>query len=133
VVRTAAEFEQFFEVYPCNVFRNTVNDLAEQVVVLLCASARQGRGLPRQAQVARSLGLPLSTFRRRLGATGKSFQLLRDECLSERAQQLLARRDYSIAEIAAQLGYSDTASFRRAFRQWHGCAPAVWRQRVLRE
>ena len=130
VVRTAAEFEQFFEVYPCNVFHNTVNDLAEQVAVLLSASARRRAGLPRQAQVARSLGLPLSTFRRRLRAAGKTFQMLRDECLSERAQQLLVQGDYSIADIAAQLGYSDAASFRRAFRQWHGDAPAVWRQRV---
>lgn len=130
VVRSAAEFAQFFEVFPCGVFRRPDNKLAEQVAMLLWASARQGGGLPRQEDVADSLGMSLSTFRRQLALEGSPFQQLRENCLRERAEALLGRSECSIADTATQLGYSDSAAFRRAFRQWHGCSPGVWRRRL---
>ncbi|MEZ5504384.1 MAG: helix-turn-helix transcriptional regulator, partial [Halioglobus sp.] len=129
VVRTSTEFEHFFELYPCGVFQDAVNDLGEQVAFLLSAAVRQGEGLPRQEDVARSLGLPLSTLRRQLSLAGTGFAELRESCLRERAEALLRRSEYSIAEIASQLGYSDAAAFRRAFRHWYDCSPRSWRRR----
>jgi len=128
VVRDSREFARFFSVFPCGVFEFTGSALPEQVLALLHASVRQGEGLPGQQELARSLGLPLSTFRRRLASAGASYRQLREECLQMSAQELLRKGVLSINAIAAQLGFSDAAAFRRAFRQWTGQSPSEWRK-----
>ena len=124
VVRSPGEFDDFFALYPCVVFGGGVIELADQVAAVLGAAARRGGGLPTQAAVARSLGIPEATFRRRLQRAERSFRSLREACLREEAATLLARGERSIADIASHLGFSDAAAFRRSFRRWYGCAPS---------
>jgi AraC-like DNA-binding protein len=128
VVRSSSEFEKFFAVFPCGVFELTGSALPEQVLALLHASVRQGDGLPSQQELARSLDIPLSTFRRRLQGACVSFRTLREQCLRIAAEEMLLRRTQSINAIAAQLGFSDAPAFRRAFRQWTGMSPTAWRE-----
>jgi len=128
VVRTPGEFEAFFRVYPCGLFEHGMHGLPQQVAALLSAATRQGGGLPSQRDIAYTLGWPLSTFRRRLAELGLSYRRIREECLRDVAARLLAQGQMSVGEIAVHLGYSDATAFRRAFRQWYGCAPAVWRR-----
>jgi AraC-like DNA-binding protein len=128
VVRTPREFEDFFAVFPCAVFEDTRRDLADQVASLLTASLQRGQGAPTQAQLAGTLGLPLSTFRRRLAQSGTSFRALRASCLQETARYYLQRTDLAVGEIANRLGFSDPGAFRRAFREWTGTAPGDWRR-----
>lgn len=127
VVRGSHEFAAFFEVFPCGVFELTGSSLPEQVLALLHAWVRQGEGMPSQQALAKSLGISLSTFRRRLAEAGATFRQLRELCLCRSAEELLGRDALSINEIAAQLGFSDAPAFRRAFRQWTGVAPGAWR------
>ena len=49
------------------------------------------------------------------------------------AQKLLVESELTIADIAAQLGFSDQAHLTKAFRQVVGGTPAAWRrmQRIL--
>lgn len=129
VVRTQSEFSRFFSVFPCGVFELTANPLPQQVSALLYAAARQGEGLPTQQQLAAGLGIPLSTFRRRLAGAGTSFRHLREACLRDVAQELLCRGDRAINAIAAQLGFGDTTAFRRAFARWTGESPGNWQRR----
>ncbi len=129
VVRTSAEFEPFFDVFPCAVFADTRHGLAAQVASLIAASLRQNAGTPTQESLAAAFGLPLSTFRRRLVDSGASFRQIREECLQERAQHCLRQSEYSVKEIAGMLGFSDAGAFRRAFKQWTGASPTQW-QRV---
>jgi AraC-like DNA-binding protein len=128
VVRSAGEFTTFFKLFPCGVFEVNTHDLAQQVAALLTAAARQGGGIPSQESLASTMGVPLSTFRRRLFHSGASFRQLRENSLKESAMGLLRRGDLSITEIAGRLGFSDTGAFRRAFRQWLGMSPTAWRQ-----
>ncbi len=130
VVRTSGEFESFFTMFPCAVFEDTRRTLPEQVVSLLSASLRQGAGIPTQVQLARGLGLSLSTFRRRLSQAGTSFRQLRESCLQDSAERWLAQPDMRINDISARLGFSDAGAFRRAFGQWTGMAPSEWRGRT---
>lgn len=127
VVRGSHELAALFEVFPCGVFELRASTLPEQVLALLHAWVRQGDGVPSQAALARSLGVSLSTFRRRLAEAGTTFRELREQCLLRSAEELLGREELAINEIAAQLGFSDTPAFRRAFRQWTGLAPGAWR------
>ena len=128
VIRTSAEFNEFFTVFPCAVFEDTRRTLAEQVVSLLSASLRQGTGIPTQIQLATALGLSLSTFRRRLTESGTSFRDLRESCLQDSAHYWLRHTDMTISDISSRLGFSDAGAFRRAFRQWTGTAPTTWRE-----
>jgi len=127
VVRGSHEFAAFFEVFPCGVFESGGHTLPEQVQALLLAWVRQGGGMPSQQALASSLGISLSTFRRRLAEAGATFRQLREQCLCRSAEELLGGTDQPINAIAAHLGFSDAPAFRRAFRQWTGVAPGAWR------
>jgi AraC-like DNA-binding protein len=126
VVRTRAEFTEFFALFPCAVFSNPAHGLTQQVDALISAAVMQGRPIPSLTEVARTLERPPSTFRRQLQRAGTSFRLLREDSLAAQAQRLLTRGDLSVEEIASKLGFSDASTFRRAFRKWRGIAPTRW-------
>ncbi|MFT4614666.1 MAG: AraC-like DNA-binding protein [Bacteroidia bacterium] len=129
VVRGRNEFPEFFAVFPCGVFDMTANELPQQVSALLYAAARQGGGIPTQREVASSLDIPFSTFRRRLADKGAAYLQLREDALRDIAQELLGRGEVAVNDIAAHLGFSDAAAFRRAFIRWQGESPSAWQQR----
>jgi len=81
--------------------------------------------------VAEALGVGVRTLQRQLMVEATSFQ----ECLAEaramRARDLLMETALSIAQIAGQLGYHETNSFRRAFRRWFGVSPTQFRECLM--
>ncbi|WP_187276423.1 helix-turn-helix transcriptional regulator [Parahaliea maris] len=125
-VRGRAEFDSFFDCFPCAVFGLRAHDLRAQVSALMVAALERGEGIPTQDRLASILEIPLSTLRRRLRDAGAGYRELREQCLSEVAIRLLQRGDLSITQVAARLGFSDAGAFRRAFHQWYGCSPRAW-------
>lgn len=81
------------------------------------------------AEMAATVGLSkswfASAFKQTTGKTPLQWQLAQR---IERAQTLLRESDMPVAEIAAQLGFSDQAHFTKAFRQFAGETPAAWRR-----
>ena len=72
--------------------------------------------------VVAATGMSSRTFQRQLKEEGASFSdLLADVRRSETLKRL-KERNVTIAAIATDLGYSDQATFTRAFRRWTGCA-----------
>lgn len=69
------------------------------------------------------------TLRRYLNQSGQGYQRLLDELRREQAKNLLAEANVPVARIAEQLGFSEPASFRHAFKRWTGLSPRTWRQR----
>ncbi|MFT3989019.1 GlxA family transcriptional regulator [Aestuariivirga sp.] len=87
---------------------------------------------PVQAMTGLS-GLPSRTFARRFqSATGRSpinyVQALR----IEEAKQMLETSSSAIEDISAEVGYQDSAAFRRTFRKLCGITPANYRRRFSR-
>ncbi|AOZ69563.1 AraC family transcriptional regulator [Rhodobacter xanthinilyticus] len=82
---------------------------------------------PSHETAARDLGLSPATLRRRLAAEGQSFAAIRDELRARRAEEMLRDGALGIAQIAAELGYSEPSAFHRAFRGWRGTSPAAFR------
>ncbi|MGY2399226.1 AraC family transcriptional regulator [Pseudomonas sp. SDO5271_S396] len=78
--------------------------------------------------LAAQMNCSARTLRRHLHALGCSYQQLLDELRFEQAKQWLAQDQMPIHQIAEQLGFSETASFRHAFVRWSGVAPSVMRQ-----
>lgn len=75
------------------------------------------------ATVAAELKLSERSLRRRLTDEQTSFRDLLQEARKERAQTILSKPGISLAVAAEQLGYSDTAAFSRAFKEWTGVSP----------
>lgn len=78
--------------------------------------------------VADLLHMSDRTLKRQLAAEGTSFSTLVDEVRYRHATSLLSRTDYSLEQIADELGYSDVANFSRAFKRWSGRSPSNWRK-----
>ncbi len=79
-------------------------------------------------QVARLLGVSERTLQRRLREEQTSFRRLVDAARRELAEAALELSDQSCAEMAENLGFSDEASFGRAFKRWTGQAPGRYRR-----
>ena len=78
--------------------------------------------------VAERLCMSDRTLKRQLAAENTSFSNIVDEVRYRHATSLLSRTDYSLEQIADQLGYSDVANFSRAFKRWSGRSPSNWRK-----
>ncbi|CDO35340.1 MULTISPECIES: AraC family transcriptional regulator [Novosphingobium] len=79
--------------------------------------------------VAAELKLSERSLRRRLTEEGTSFRELLQEARKERARTILSKPGISLAVAAEQLGYSDTAVFSRAFKDWTGVSPGRFLRR----
>lgn len=74
-------------------------------------------------------GLPPTTFARRFReATGKSPMDYVQALRVEEARQILETSSATVAEVGAQVGYEDTAYFRRLFKKKTALTPAEHRR-----
>lgn len=101
-------------------------DLVRAVREALARSLSSG---PTLADTARAMGLSTRTLHRRLHEEGASFRGVRDALRREIALARLEKTGRSVADIAAELGYSEPSAFFRAFMGWTGVAPTVYRRR----
>ena len=62
-------------------------------------------------------------------ATGRSFKENIQTLKVQEAKRILRNPGLTIADAAERLGYSDTASFRRAFKKYAGVLPGEYRRR----
>ncbi len=79
-------------------------------------------------EVAKALAMSTRSLRRKLKGEHTSFKQILDQERQQIAIQLLKGSNMKLDEVAFQLGYSDTASFSRAFRRWKGCSPGEFRK-----
>ena len=79
------------------------------------------------ADVAIELNTSSRNLRRRLGEEGTSFRAIQDQVREQLASELLRTTEMTLDEMALRLGYTDTASFTRAFRRWTGQSPGKFR------
>lgn len=82
---------------------------------------------PEINQIAAALGMGPRTLRRRLESEGTSFTDLLVNVRHALAVDYLGTTSLSIEDIAIALGFSDTASFRHAFKRWSGMTPSKFR------
>lgn len=98
--------------------------LADRVRDLLDHSAKKFPGIE---QVACNLGMTERTLRRALTREKTSFRNIVDDLRVREAHMLLQSSSITINQIAARLGYAETASFTHAFKRWMGISPQIYR------
>lgn len=79
--------------------------------------------------MARLLAMSERTLQRRLGEEGTTFLGILDDVREARARALLRDANRSLLDVAEQLGFSDLATFSRAFKRWTGQPPGMFRRR----
>ncbi|WP_207485488.1 AraC family transcriptional regulator [Arenibaculum pallidiluteum] len=104
------------------------HEIADRVKTVLKRSLASGR--PEVAHVARDLGMSERTLQRRITNEATTFRALLADARRELSQQLLADPAIQIDEVTYLLGYQDTTSFYRAFKDWSGISPGEWRARI---
>lgn len=82
--------------------------------------------------VASQLRMTDRTLRRRLADEGTSYSTISHHVRYAEAARQLHRSGASIEQIAASVGFSDPANFRRAFIRWTSMSPAQFRRRPPR-
>lgn len=79
--------------------------------------------------IAAELKLHQQTLRRRLAREGASYNEIKNQCRRDTALYYLGKPHLSIEHIALQTGFSETSAFTRAFKQWTGVPPRLYRRR----
>lgn len=80
------------------------------------------------ADAATALNMSTATLQRRLAAERTTFQALKDELRRDIAIERLNTSDVRLTELAAELGFSESAAFQRAFKTWTGWAAGASRR-----
>lgn len=92
--------------------------------------AEHMREAPSVADIARHCNYSVGHFRRIVEhVRGESPRAIMAAMRMERARQLLSAGGIPVSRIAEACGYSETASFSRAFAVIHGRSPQEWRER----
>lgn len=127
IIRSDVALESFLREAPANIlirYRHD-NDLSARVRAQL--NALPIAEWPSFAELAAGLGMSVPTLRRRLRGEGQSFGTIKDELRFVAAERLLQENRLSVAEVAAELGYSEPSAFYRAFHKWIGQSPGRFR------
>ena len=131
LVRTPAELERLLERFPFDLEEILSKEalLSEKVRVVLHSALARGEPLPTGTAIARQFHLSPATLKRRLAEEGFTLGDLKNACRGDLAQALLGDGGLTIGAVAQRVGFSDSTTFSRAFRQWTGHAPGAWRDR----
>lgn len=118
------------------VIRKHVENLVDQLpkarslamqVRDLIANELKG-GTPSAIDVARQLAIGPRTLARKLEQERTTFKQLLDEVRAQLAVRYVGDSDFPFSEIAFLLGFSQSASFHRAFKRWTGKTPLEFRR-----
>jgi AraC-like DNA-binding protein len=101
--------------------RGMVSERVQEVLL------KSGTEFPTSIIVANQLHMSESTLQRRLAKEGYKFQQLLDQVRNKLAHEYLTSTQLTINEIAALLGFSDAANFRRSFKRWSNKTPTIVR------
>jgi len=82
-------------------------------------------------QCASMLAMSMTSFRRKLTQEETSYKLIQSKFLTELCVKALLTMPIKIDDLAIKLGYSERATFERAFRKKFGITPSQFRESSL--
>lgn len=85
-------------------------------------------GIPSVHHIGKHIGMSSRTLTRRLAENGVTFRDLVKQTQEKISKDLLKNSEYSVSEIAFQIGFSEQSAFSRAFKRWTGQSPLEFRQ-----
>lgn len=132
IMQTEASAAVYLKHIPLDLFlpQDVQGEISQAVRGLLkeCFKSKKSMGLQ---EVSASLGISTQTVRRYLVKEGSSFNAIKSQVKRDIAIHALGNPALSVEEVSYHAGYSDSASFIRAFKSWTGFTPTKFRQTQL--
>lgn len=131
IVRSAADMEAFLRHSPQDLLYlpGKRTSMRSRIVTMLMVSVRESTGFPTFDTICGQLHMSPPSVRRRLRKEGTCYRRLKNAVRRDRAMELLASSDMTIADIAMSLGFAEPAALTRAFKGWTNETPQAYRQR----
>ncbi|MGE5651008.1 AraC family transcriptional regulator [Noviherbaspirillum sp. UKPF54] len=126
-IQTERTMKQFLRNAPANFLVKYKNSESLTAQIRRHLREVQPAAWPDCETLARQFHTSQSTFRRRLDKEGQSYRAILDDLRRDLAISLLSNSDKPIADIAAELGFTEASTFYRAFRKWTGARPSEYR------
>ena len=128
VRRDRDALQSFLRATPGNVVGPHLNERSASARVRMVLQ-RACPEWPNLAVTAQRLHMSVSALQRHLASEGTSFQALKDQLRRDMAIVRLTSSEASLVDISADLGFTDSTAFQRAFKVWTGSAPGTYRAR----
>src|SRR5690606_17931894 len=85
---------------------------------------------PTLGAVAKRMGVSTRTLQRSLHAAQHSYEALLDDTRRQLSIEYLGDDRLTLGEVAVVVGYSEPATFYRAFKRWTGVTPGAYRAQL---
>jgi AraC-like DNA-binding protein len=115
--------ETIAETYMESLDEGALAHEVRQMLIQLLPSGRSD-----QDEIAKRLYRSRSTLQRQLGAEGTTYRQILESTRQSLAQKYLLSDEYTQAEIAFMLGFTDQSNFARAFKRWTGMSPGEFQK-----
>ncbi len=79
-------------------------------------------------KIAKALNMSERTMNRHLKEQNTSFKTILKDIRTELSKLYIKNGQFNITEIAFQLGFSNSSSFSRAFKNWTGASPVEYKK-----
>lgn len=132
-IRDQRALREFLRGAPANILVRYRHDAGLAARVRARLRGQPPLAWPGFDALAAQLQLPPSTLRRRLRLEGQSYRGIKDELRRAIAMEGLLTGGRKVAELAADLGFSEPSAFHRAFQRWTGRSPGLYRREAGRE
>ena len=123
VPEVAVASESIAETYMDSLDEGVLAHEVRQMLIQLLPSGRSD-----QDAIAKRLYRSRSTLQRQLGAEGTSYRQILESTRQSLAEKYLHSSDYTQAEVAFMLGFTDQSNFARAFKRWTGMSPGEFQK-----
>lgn len=119
----ADAIDRIAENYIASIDEGAVAHEVRQIIVQMLPS-----GHVDQDTIAGKLHRSRSTLQRQLSGEGTSYRDILETTRKALAEKYLRDGEYTQAEIAFMVGFSDQSNFGRAFRRWTGMSPGEYQK-----
>ncbi|WP_020409139.1 AraC family transcriptional regulator [Hahella ganghwensis] len=108
----------------------TVSEEANEIATQVREQILKSPGRATLERTAQQLNMSARHLRNHLSQAGTSFREMHNEIRRSYADLYLAETPVPLEDIARKLGFSDQASFTRAYRSWTGKTPGDYRRQA---
>lgn len=125
-IRSEAELAVFLKESPAYILHRPDHDdsLRNRIRALLIT--HELRHMPGLEDLSQQLHMTPRSIGRKLQQEGTSLRNIKASLRREYAIKLISTENLTIADISEHVGFSETASFCRAFKRWTGKSPSQW-------
>jgi AraC-like DNA-binding protein len=129
-IRDERALKEFLRHAPGNILVRYRHDMGLSAAIRQRLGSTAPQAWPGFEELAARMRIPAPSLRRRLKLEGQTFREIKDDLRRALALEALADGHANVAQLAADLGFSEPSAFYRAFHKWTGKSPAVFRRQA---